>query len=70
MAIREVTLTEYTCDGCGVVRLGTLGEDVIGIAGTAMAHDTGGGHGADWFACSRRCVGTAVDNALNRALEE
>lgn len=69
MAIREVTLTEYTCDGCGDTKLGELGDDVFGIVGRATAHDTGGGHGADWFACSRRCVGAAVNASLDRALE-
>lgn len=70
MGQRRVTVTEYTCDGCGSITLGTITDDVFGIIGKATEHRPDGGHGADWFACRRSCVGQAVAKALDIALDD
>lgn len=65
--IREITTTEYICDGCDKRQVGEIGEDVFGLVGEVEEHDQGGGvSGVGWFACSRECVGKAVSAALDR----
>lgn len=70
MAQRRITVTEYTCDGCGSTQVGTITDDVYGIMGKATEHTTNGGHGANWFACRRACVSAAVATALDLALDD
>lgn len=70
MGVTTVRIKEYKCDGCNVIQLGELGDNVVGIEGVAMEHTISGGAGAKWFACSRRCVAPAVGNAIDLAREE
>lgn len=63
--IRQVT--EYECDACGKRQAGEMAEDVYGLTGKVGEHHRGGGVGSvEWFACSRKCVGTAIANAIDR----
>lgn len=67
MAIEEVTVTQNTCDGCGSVQYGELGNGVHGIKGKAYEHTpSGGGNGGEWFACQRKCINDAVRNVLDK----
>lgn len=63
-----VTLTEYTCDGCG--RTVLANEEVdgppYGYHGSVTEITGLGGNGADWYAHQAACIRKAVTNALAR----
>lgn len=58
----------YTCDGCGKWWLHVTDADdvALGYHGNVMHHYETGGISATWYACSQRCIETAVVTALER----
>jgi len=64
MAIIKKTVNRYECDGCGKAQYGEITDDVNGLVGTVAEHTDSGGMVAEWFACKRRCIAAAIDNAL------
>lgn len=62
---RVVELTEHTCDGCGKQWHCDEYDDIpLGFHGSVVWHHGAGGHGADWFGCSEKCIRKAVVGAL------
>lgn len=62
---REVTLTEFLCDGCGKVRMGGPDGDLAyGYHGEVTHIDGAGGLGGAFYACSERCIRKAVARGL------
>lgn len=62
---RKVQAIEYECDACGKVLL-VVGEPE-GLTGVVVETTRAGGSGTvEWFACERKCVGKAVETALDK----
>lgn len=63
---RQMNVT--TCDACGKQRVDSLSEGPAqGYHGAVSHHHESGGTGdVKFFACSPRCIGRAVQNALGR----
>lgn len=70
MAITEEMVHRYECDGCGKIQFGEIIDNVYGLVGTVTEHTPQGGMVVEWFACKRRCIAAAIDNALTRAYEQ
>lgn len=62
----EVLAIEHTCDGCSKVVIARAEDGVPGITGEAFEENERGGHSAEFWACSRKSVGKAVANALDK----
>ena len=60
-----VTIDEFTCDGCGKVVWQDTQVDGLpdGYHGNVLRVGPQGGDGGEWFACSKKCVTRAVENA-------
>lgn len=67
MVKETVNVDKYTCDACGKVVFAHTVDDLLGIVGEAFEYTSSSGGGADWYACSRKCVGKAVATALDKA---
>lgn len=70
MAVKLVAepVNEYTCDGCGKSSIATESEDQPnGIQGNVFETTDFGGDGGDFWACSRKCVRSAVFSVLDGA---
>lgn len=69
----KIETVEYVCDGC---RKSKVVREVDGlpkgIHGTASEQHEGGGctESAEFYACSTRCIGKAVQNAIEAASKE
>lgn len=58
------------CDGCGKEVVGHNDfEPIRGLVGSVAEHTDTGGWGAKFYACSRRCAGKAMANALDKCDE-
>lgn len=64
-------LPVYVCDGCKKTQVGELTDGVYGYVGTVTGHhESGGGEGGDWFACSSECIGNATIAVCEASLEQ
>jgi len=69
--ITKVKVRRYTCDACGkvenvLVEPGVTEEENSGFSGHTKQTGLGvaGAVASDWWACSAKCIGKAVENAL------
>lgn len=67
----KLTLVQYTCDNPKCTKSITVDpamEDdlFLGLKGDVFEVTKSGGGGADWYACSRKCVGPAIAEALDK----
>ena len=74
MARDTVKAVRYTCDGCGTTFMYDTDvelADVNGYHGNAVTYvyPTGGQACKNWFACTSKCIGTAVESAIQRENE-
>lgn len=73
MAVKPVPVPvdEYTCDGCGKVELVPQDEGrPIGISGDLVIDLPEGGWSADFWACSKKCLGPATRNAFEKSRKD
>lgn len=70
MACESVEVTRWTCDGCGREVLWEIDPPFPWYQGSVLHHHGGGGSGADWDACSTKCIRSAVVNALEKEDEQ
>lgn len=69
MGVKKISAFEFKCDNpkCEKTQRLDLEEDFIGLRGDVVEATNSGGSGAEWFACSRKCVGPAVAAAIDKA---
>lgn len=70
MAVRKSELEITECDACGKRQINEPEDPALGYEGLAVHHQSSGGHGANWNACSARCIKQAILNALEKALDD
>lgn len=61
----EVQAIEYTCDGCAKSTVAKDEDEVLGLSGDVFEVTKYGGNGAEWWACSRKCIAKAIINVLD-----
>jgi hypothetical protein len=67
MAVSSISAQQYQCDGCGAYRYGLPGEPVSGYDGIVNKVTPDGEIVRSlWWAHTRKCIGNAVRNALDR----
>lgn len=68
----KIDTVEYVCDGCHKSKVVREADgQPVGIHGTASKrHEHGSTETVEFYACSTRCIGKAVQNAIEAHKEE
>ena len=68
MSSERVDAQRFMCDGCGRMFLVDVELDgpPDGYHGEVSRVDVSGAWGGSWFACSRKCIRSAVLTAVDR----
>jgi hypothetical protein len=67
----SINVTAFVCDGCRKRKIVESAEDAHGYHGdVAHVHEGGGTGRVEFYACSNRCIGKAVQNAIAASEED
>lgn len=66
-----INVVAFVCDGCHKRKIVEQPEYAYGYHGTvAHIHEHGGSAPVEFYACSTRCIGKAVQNAIEASENE